>query len=235
MTQEIPYDRLELVGITPRMFDAMPDEVKTRLSNGELTPLVNVRRVMGNGTVVEMPMKLRMEDGDLRVYPMNAEMRNSVNIGAAAFRDLVAGDVLHIDGQYLQRDPETNCIMKVSDRQLDIERRIAELEKVRDIELGMEQKKQIKEGKPVELNVGDEKVTVGLDLRDRDHFRTLKGDMNEWQRQKEITYDILHPEYIGIVQTDENRWEYQKVKTEGLGTQSLKEKPAQTQSAGMKM
>lgn len=40
---------------------------------------------------------------------------------------------------------------------------------------------------------------------------------------------------MGLVQTDENRWEYHKVATEGLGTQSLKERPAQTKSAGMKL
>lgn len=235
MTQKIPYSKLELIGISQEMLEQMPD-VKQKLLNGELTPLIMMRREHENGNILEMPFKLRMlPDGSVLAYPMNAEMKNSMNVSQAAYQSLVAGEVVNVNGRYLQREPETNCILVVSEKELDIEQKIAQLEKVRDIELGMEQKKQLKEGKPVELNVGDEKVTVGLDLRDRDHFRTLKGDMNEWQRQKEITYDILHPEYIGIVQTDENRWEYQKVKTEGLGTQSLKEKPAQTQSAGMKM
>ena len=233
MTQEIPYSKLSLVGITKEMLDRMP-EVKQRLMNGELTPLISVNKRTENGAVVQMPMKLRMEEGNIIVYPMNAEMRNSVNVGPATFNDIVRGDVVHVNGRYMQRDPETNCILVMTEKQLDIERKLAELEKVKDIELGVEQRNQIKEGKPVELNVGDEKVTVGLDLRDKDHFRTLNGDMEDWKRQQEITYDILHPEYIGIVQTDENRWEYQKIKTEGLGTQSVKEKPMMAQTSSMK-
>lgn len=235
MTQEIPYDRLELIGITPKAVDSMPEEVKATLLGGGLTPLISVRKEMNDGTVVEMPVKLRMEDGQLTVYPMNAGMRNSVNIGPMSFAALVDGDVIRANGHYMQRDPETNCILRVPESQLDIEGKIMELEKVRGIELGTEQKAQLKEGKPVELDVGGEKVSVGIDLRDRDHFRSLKGDLNEWARQQEIAYDILHPEYVGLVQTDENRWEYHKIATEGLGTQSLREKPAQTQSAGMRI
>ena len=35
--------------------------------------------------------------------------------------------------------------------------------------------------------------------------------MKEWERQQKLRYDELHPEYLGLVQTDKNRWEYQKV------------------------
>lgn len=239
MKYEIPYEQLSIIGLQPHVVDAMPDEVRSKLENGEMTPIINVKRELDD-MVLEMPMKLRVEQDalgnpQLIVYPLNAEMKNSINVGQVAFDRLVAGDVLHINGQYLQRDPETNCILKKSDREIDIDRRIEELEKVRNIELGVEQKSQLKEGKPVELDVGGEKISVGLDLRDKDHFRTLNGSMNEWQRQKEIAYDIAHPEYVGIVQTDENRWEQQVIKREGLNSQTLKERPAQTQSSGMRL
>ena len=67
------------------------------------------------------------------------------------------------------------------------------------------------EGKPVELNVGGEKVSVGIDLREQQGFRLIKGDMKEWERQQKLRYDEIHPEYLGLVMTDKNRWEYQKV------------------------
>ena len=35
--------------------------------------------------------------------------------------------------------------------------------------------------------------------------------MKEWERQQNLKYDELHPEYIGLVVTDKNRWEYQQV------------------------
>ena len=85
------------------------------------------------------------------------------------------------------------------------------MEKVNDIELGMQQKQQVREGKPVELNVGGEKVSVGIDLKEQQGFRLIKGDMKEWERQQKLRYDEIHPEYLGLVMTDKNRWEYQKV------------------------
>lgn len=240
MTYEIPYKELELIGISKQAVDTMPDDLRATLRSGNLTPLISVEKAVDKDISVIMPFKLQMQEDafgrqQLVVYPMNKDMVNSVNLSNEKFRELNAGAVLYENGKYLQRDPETNCVIEKTDRQIDIDKRIAELEKVRDIELGTQQKTQLKEGKPVELDVGGEKVTVGLDLRDKDHFKTLKGDMAEWQRQKEIAYDILHPEYVGIVQTDENRWEQQMIKKEGLNSQSLKERPAQTRSSGMRM
>lgn len=239
MKYEIPYEQLELIGITPDLFDSLPDKVKSQLLDGELTPIVCVKKEV-NGSIVEVPMKLRMEDNgmghnDLVVYPLNAQLKNSMNISMLSFQRLEQGEVINVNGQYMQRDPETNCILKIKDKDLDIEKKLAEFEKIKDIELGVEQKNQIKEGKPVELNVGGEKVSVGLDLRDRDHFKTLKGDMDEWNRQKQIDYDIAHPEFVGLVQTDRNRWEYQQILKEGLNSQSIKESPAQSRSSSMKL
>lgn len=108
-------------------------------------------------------------------------------------------------------DNETKSILVRSENDLKLEERIAKLEKVADIELGVQQKQQFREGKPIELNVGGEPVTVGVDLQSKDGFRSLNGDMAEWDRQQRLRYDDQHPEYIGLVQTDENRWEYQKV------------------------
>jgi len=85
------------------------------------------------------------------------------------------------------------------------------MEKVNDIELGMQQKQQVREGKPVELNVGGEKVSVGIDLKEQQGFRLIKGDMKEWERQQKLRYDEIHPEYLGLVMTDKNRWEYQNI------------------------
>lgn len=69
----------------------------------------------------------------------------------------------------------------------------------------------MRDGKPAELNVGGEKVTVGIDLKEPQGFRVVKGDMKEWERQQKLRYDELHPEYIGLVQTDKNAWEYKQV------------------------
>ena len=80
-----------------------------------------------------------------------------------------------------------------------------------DIEVGAQQKQQVREGKPIELNVGGEKVSGGLDLKDVQGVKVIQGDMKEGERQQKLRYDEQHPEYLGLVMTDKNRWEYQKV------------------------
>ena len=89
--------------------------------------------------------------------------------------------------------------------------KLAEMEKVKDIGLGWGQKEAAALGKLVELEVGDQKVTVGVDLREPQGFKVMRGDMEEWKRQQAIRYDDAHEGYMGYVQTDENRWEYKQV------------------------
>ena len=113
--------------------------------------------------------------------------------------------------QYLQLDPETKSVIHKRVTDIRIEQRLKDMEKVNDIELGTQQKQQVREGKPVELNVGGEKVSVGIDLKEPQGFRIVNGDMKEWERQQKLRYDEQHPEFIGLVMTDKNRWEYQKV------------------------
>lgn len=239
MKYRIPYNELAIVGLSKEMVDSMPDEFKEKLQNGEFTQLVILSKSNKDRRIDE-PVKMQMQltpDGksqQLVLYPMNAEPYNTHGLKIEDFEALKKGSVIKLGAdKYLQLEPETNVIIEKNSKQLDLDKKISELEKVKDIELGMEQKNQMREGKPVELNVGGEKVTVGLDLKAKEGFVSLNGDMNEWKRQQEIIYDILHPEYVGLVQTDENRWEQHIVKKEGLQTATLKERPAQTKSASM--
>ena len=59
--------------------------------------------------------------------------------------------------------------------------------------------------------LGDQKVVVGVDLREPVGFKVMNGDMEEWKRQQAIRYDDANEGYMGYVQTDENRWEYKQV------------------------
>ena len=119
---------------------------------------------------------------------------------------------------------------------IKLEQKLKDMEKVNDIELGTQQKQQVRDGKPIELNVGGEKVSIGVDLKEPQGFKVIKGDLKEWETQKKLRYDEQHPEYLGLVMTDKNRWEYQKV----VDTQSkerafkLNHRPEQKQDKGLK-
>ena len=193
----------------------LPQDVKQKLMQGEVTPLLQVSIDTGNGMVISLPLKLQLaadKDGNptLIAYPVQRELsvdrNNELRLSQQELDALRRGDVLQkaidINGektqQYLQLDPETKSIIHRRITEVQIEQKLKDMEKINDIELGSQQKQQAREGKPVELSVGDEKVSVGIDLK-------------EWERQQKLRYDEQHPEYLGLVMTDKNRWEYQKV------------------------
>lgn len=134
--------------------------------------------------------------------------------------------------QYLQLDPETKSVIHRRVTDIEMERKLKDMEKVNDIELGTQQKQQVRDGKPVELNVGGEKVSVGIDLKEPQGVKLIKGDMKEWERQQKLRYDDLHPEYLGLVMTDKNRWEYQQVVDAQSKERALTLKPLREENIG---
>ena len=228
LSNQLPYEQLAKLGLDREKVEKLPQEVKEKLIKGEVTPLMEVSLPATNGMVITLPLKLQLaadKEGNptLIAYPVQRELStersNELRLSQQEIDALRRGDVLQktvdIDGEktrrYLQLDPETKSIIHRRVTEVQIEQRLKDMEKVNDIELGTQQKQQVREGKPMELNVGGEKVTIGIDLKEPQGFRVVQGDMKEWERQKKLRYDDLHPEYLGLVMTDKNRWEYQKV------------------------
>ena len=224
----LPYEKLAILGIDREKADSLPMEVKVKLMAGEVTPIMQVSINARNGSIITMPMKLQMTTDKngasaLIAYPVRAELdreRNKIlNLTQQEVERLARGEVIqkaiNVNGektqQYLQLDPETKSVIHKRVTDIKLEQRLKDMEKVNDIELGTQQKQQVREGKPVELNVGGKKVSVGIDLKEQQGFKLIKGDMKEWERQQKLRYDEIHPEYLGLVMTDKNRWEYQKV------------------------
>ena len=246
-SEQLPYEKLALLGIDREKADNLPQEVKERLVSGEVTPLMQVSISARNGDVITLPLKLQMiadKDGNpaLIAYPVRAELeaeRNKVlRLTPQEAGRLAKGEVIQkaveVNGektqQYLQLDPETKSVIHRRVTDIEIERKLKDMEKVNDIELGTQQKQQVREGKPVELNVGGEKVSVGIDLKEQQGFRLIKGDMKEWERQQKLRYDEIHPEYLGLVMTDKNRWEYQKVVDRQSVERAISHSPSQKET-----
>lgn len=224
----LPYEKLALLGIDREKADSLPKEVKEKLVSGEVTPLMQVSISARNGNLITLPLKLQMtadKDGNpaLIAYPVRVTLeteRNKVlRLTEQEAERLGKGEVLQkaveVNGektqQYLQLDSETKSVIHRKVTDVRLEQKLKDMEKVNDIELGTQQKQQVREGKPVELNVGGEKVAVGVDLKEPQGFKVIQGDLKEWERQQKLRYDDQHPEYLGLVMTDKNRWEYQQV------------------------
>lgn len=221
---KLPLGELKALGIDEKMLESMPEDVRKALVAGRLTPLIQAKINLGNGVVVVMPAKLQVvtgEDGTSHIilHGVQNKLSNKLGLSEREMRELKEGKIISAivtkegvrKSRLLQLDPQLNNIIEADPAKLKIQERLRDFEKVRDIELGTEQKNRVRKGEPVELAVGGEKVTLGLDLRSPEGIRTLNGGLDEWKRTQAMEYDIAHPEYRGYVMTDKNEWEYQQV------------------------
>ena len=234
LEEEIPYEKLEKIGITRKGVLSMPKEIIEPLVNGQVTPLIMTRYKADNGKVIEMPMKLQLErgeKGDVRLMTYQVQVKNGKAVRKEVNEDGVRKQ------KYIQLDQETKSLILKDAAAVRITEKLREMEKIKDIGLGENQKQAAIEGKPIELSVGDQKVTVGVDLREPQGFKVVNGDMQEWERQMKIRYDNEHEGFMGYVQTDENRWEYQKVvdRLSSKEETSVSQKKEEKKSSGLKL
>ncbi len=254
LESDVPYGKFAKLGISKEKYLSMPKEILEPLMSGKVTPLIQAHVRSRSGTEYSVPMKLQMmrdRDGKilLMTYPVRRDVVNDMRLNERELSSLRQGEVLRKEVndngvrrmQFIQLDRETKSIIKRNVGTLKLSEQMAQLEKIKDISLGQNQKDAIKEGKPVELTIGDQKVTVGVDAKEPQGFKVVNGNLDEWERQQKIRYDDSHVGYMGYVMTDKNRWEYQEVVNKLEQPTSLREeqktvkKEERKLSGGMKM
>lgn len=253
LESDIPYAKLSKLGISKEKALSMPKTLLEPFLSGKVTPLIAARVHSRSGSVYEIPMKLQMvrnRHGEilLMTYPVHREIVSDMRLNKNELQLLRAGEIIRkevLDNgkrrmQFIQMDKETKSLIKRNASSLKLPEQIAQLEKVKDIQLGQNQKDAITEGKPVELEVGDQKVTVGVDNREPQGFKVVNGDMDEWNKQQKIKYDLENEGFMGYVMTDQNRWEYQQVvnRLEGKDIkqeQKTEEGKERSRASGIKM
>ena len=254
LESDVPYGKFAKLGISKEKYLSMPKEILEPLMSGKVTPLIQAHVRSRSGTEYSVPMKLQMmrdRDGKilLMTYPVRRDVVNDMRLNERELSSLRHGEVLRKEVndngvrrmQFIQLDRETKSLIKRNVGTLKLSEQMAQLEKIKDISLGQNQKNAIKEGKPVELTIGDQKVTVGVDAKEPQGFKVVNGNLDEWERQQKIRYDDSHVGYMGYVMTDKNRWEYQEVVNKLEQPTSLREeqktekKEERKLSGGMKM
>lgn len=239
-------EKLMQLGIDREKMELMPDGLKVPLLCGEVTPVFMANTETSNGKVIQLPMKAQFVLDDngqvlLMTYPLRREIANELGLNQNELQRVLSGEVIRkevdVEGErkvrFVQLDKETNSLMHRNVASIPIETELQTRDKVKDIELGANQKEALQEGKPVELALGDTKVTVGVDLREPQGFKIVNGDMREWERLQQMRYDDAHEEFMGYVMTDENRWEYQKVVERQAMTNNRSESIEKKQHTGL--
>ena len=83
LEEEIPYEKMEKLGIGRTQLLKMPRDVLEPLMNGRITPLIMTHYKAENGKVISMPMKLQLvrdESGtvNLMTYQVRKEMERHI-------------------------------------------------------------------------------------------------------------------------------------------------------------
>ena len=239
-------EKLMQLGIDREKLELMPDGLKVSLLRGEITPVFVANMETSNGKVIQLPLKAQfmLDENNqvlLMTYPFRKEIANDLNLNHNELQRVQSCDVIRkeedVEGErkvrFIQLDKETNSLMHRNVASIPIETELQTRDKVKDIELGTNQKEALQEGKPVELALGDTKVTVGVDLREPQGFKVVDGDMKEWEWLQQMRYDDAHEDFMGYVMTDENRWEYQKVVERQAMTNNRSESIEKKQHTGL--
>lgn len=235
-SEQIPYGKFAKLGISEEKLRSMPESLRNTLLNGKVSPLIQTRIQTENGKVIGLPLKLQMVRDQagailLMAYPIRKTIANDMKMNSAELDRVSRGEVIQKEinengiriKKYVQLDRETKSLMQKNITQVGLAEKLREMEKINDIELGQNQKQAALDGKPIELSIGESKVSVGVDLHEPQGFKVVNGDMKEWEKQQKMRYDIANEGFMGYVMTDENRWQYQQV-VEKLSHQEKEEK-----------
>lgn len=216
---EVPFDELEQVGIGEKTFLNMPKEMLDRIMSGRVTPMLQMQWTKKDGTVIPMLGKLALERGkDDRMHLMvipalkQGEMAygfmKKAGLDEKDIRQLEKGEMVvkevGKERMFFQLDRETNNVVKLKEKDIMIP------ESIGDVKLGAEQRDRLREGKPVEIDYENTKVTVGVDPNDVTGCRILRGDLDDWKEQKLIEWDRSRPEVRGYWRCMENQWQHEK-------------------------
>lgn len=209
--KEIPFKELKNMGISKEAFLDLPKNAIDRLLTGRLSPLMMLR-ISSDKQAYSIPAKIALvrENGEvgIKIFPKRKEIDNSLNLSDKDMDKIKKGETIRIktdkEDKFVQLDPETKTLMSAKAKDIHIPDAIG------NVIVGGTQKEQMLNGNPVQIEVGDTKVTVGVDLNDRTGFKVINGDLDLWRQKKLIEWDRVTPGATGYWITSENGWEFQK-------------------------
>ena len=120
LEKEIPYEKLEKIGIDRKSFLSMPKELLEPLLSGKMSPLIKADFKAENGKTVSLPLKfqfVRDQSGNIKImtFPVRKDMPMSdVKFNDTELKRLQGGEIIKKDmiengsrkQQFIQIDPE---------------------------------------------------------------------------------------------------------------------------------
>lgn len=228
--KDIPYEEFARLGYNKRDILFMNKEDLKQLLAGKRTSLMEINSVDGQklGKSIKAKFSLqRDEDGKVKliIHPVRNEIQNDIKLNATQLEKLKKGEIvmkkINDENYLIQLDKDNNELLKTKVKDIVIPSHIEH------IELGQEQKQKLKKGEPIILVADNKEFQVSVDLNARLGYKF--DSLQNLEREQQIKFDQEHPEYVGILQTDENRDQYLQYQKEHQPTQ--KENDEETSNA----
>ena len=146
LEEEIPYGKLEKLGISRRAFLSMPKDLVDPIINGKVSPILKAHIKAKNGKTMEIPMKIQLsrdDDGSIKLltYQRTKQIQNDFELTPRELERVKNGEVirkeLEEDGirkmKFIQLDCETNALIPKSVARVRIAEKLRDMEKIKDI------------------------------------------------------------------------------------------------------
>lgn len=233
--KDIPYDQFARLGYDKRTILFMNKEDLKQLLAGKRTSLMEIETVDGQKLGESLKAKFSLQrdkDGkvNLIVHPVRNEIQNDIKLNSTQLDKLKQGQLItkKIDGEnyLIQLDKDNNELLKTLVKDIVIPSHIE------NIELGLEQKQKLKKGEPIIVQSDGKDVQISIDLNARMGFRF--DQLQNLEQEQKIRYDMEHPEYVGVLQTDENRDQYIEYQRQHQINSAAEEREEHTHKVSLK-
>lgn len=205
---EIPYNLLEKIGLSKNDILSLDKSRLEALLTGNRTELVQIKGTDLKGDTFDFKGKLslyRKEDNSIgmKIHPIRPNITNDIDLTEKEVLKLQKGELItkSINGErhLIQLDKDTNELLRAKTKNIFIPSHI------KDVELSSQQKEKMRQGLPIIIESGKEKLQVGLDLNSP---RGLKLTNEAFDQKQKISYDRTNPQIIGTIKTDRNISEF---------------------------
>lgn len=212
LIKEVPFDALKEVGISEKQFSSFPRPILDKLLTGRLSPLLAL--TFKNEKILAKLSIVKTNDSiEIKLFPVREKLETNFSLTKNERSKLENGCVIKKsillnnknEQHLLQLDRETKTIITSLVSNVYIPHKIGKSS------LTKEDKDKLKNGEQIEITIGKNKETVGVDLNERYGLKLLPGDIRNWELQKKIEWDIANPCVKGFWQTSENSWEYKNI------------------------
>lgn len=190
--EEMPYEILETFGLTREMIEDLPLRILQQISNGRRSPVLPIQVKDNQGNIIKSRTRfslIRNENGkvDVLFYPQ-LQQSNLTQFSEDKQSKLLSGKAI-IDEMPTSKGNEMTAFHQIdtgTGQVLYVPTPVIgkNLQLITDeFHLSNAELNCLKNGEVLTINLGEEQLTMGIDLNEPTGIRLTEGDEHKWRQQ----------------------------------------------------